>query len=60
MGAVGKASDKHGVFDGHADPADFGEDEGNGEVESWAKFGAQSGPGEHEGIGECTGRKQRR
>ena len=47
LGAVGKAADKHGVFDGHADPADFGEDEGNGEVQSGAKFGAQSGPGEH-------------
>ena len=30
LGAVGKAADKHGVFDGHADPADFGEDERKG------------------------------
>jgi hypothetical protein len=23
-------------------------------VECWAKFGANSGPGEHGGIGQCT------
>jgi hypothetical protein len=55
LGAVGKAADEHGVFDGHADPADFGEDERDGEVEGGAKFGAKSGPGEHERIGQFTG-----
>ena len=57
LGAVGEAADEHGVFDGHADPADFGEDERDGEVESGAKFGAQSGPGEHGGIGKFTGKE---
>ena len=57
LGTVGKAANHHGVHDGHADPADFGEDERDGEVESGAKFGAQSGPGEHGGIGEFTGER---
>lgn len=55
LGAVGQAADKHGVFDGHADPADFGEDKRDGEVKGGAKLGAKSGPGEHERIGQFTG-----
>jgi hypothetical protein len=47
LGAVGEAADHHGVHDSHADPADFGEDEREGHVESGAEFGAQGGPGEH-------------
>ena len=47
LGAVGEAANHHCVHDGHADPADFGEDERKGQIESGAKLGTQSGPGEH-------------
>jgi hypothetical protein len=40
LGAVGEAADHHGVHDGHADPADFGEDQGQCQVECGAEFGA--------------------
>jgi len=30
LSAVGETADKHGVFNGHADPADFGQDERDG------------------------------
>jgi hypothetical protein len=55
LGAAGEAADHHGVHDGHADPTYFGEDEGEGQVESGAELGAQGGPGEHGGIGQFTG-----
>jgi hypothetical protein len=55
--AVGEAADEHGVFDGHADPTDFGEDERDGEVECGAKLGAKSGPGEHRLFYEGRGRR---
>jgi hypothetical protein len=60
LGAVGEPADHHGVHDGHADPTYFGEDEGEGQVESGAELGAQGGPGEHGGIGQFTGEEVRR
>ena len=56
LGAVWEAANEHGVFDGHADPADFGEDERDGQVKGGAQFGADGGPGEHGGINQCTRR----
>ncbi len=49
-GAVGKAADHHGVDDAHAHPADFGEDEREGEAESGAEFGTEGGEGEHGSV----------
>ena len=57
LGAVGETSDKHSVFNGHADPANFGQDERDGQVQGGAKLGAKGGPGEHERIGQFTGEK---
>ena len=37
-GAVRKLADHHGVHDGHAHPAEFGEDERKREVNRWAQF----------------------
>ncbi len=48
--AVGKATDHHGVDDDHAHPADFGEDEREGEAKGGAKFVAEGGEGEHGGA----------
>jgi hypothetical protein len=47
LSAVGEAANHHGVHDGHADPADFGQNERQGQVESGAKLGAKGGPEEH-------------
>src|SRR5579884_2471356 len=68
-GAVRQAADHHGVHDAHGHPADFGENQREGEAERGAKFGAEivgdaslalgwlwvkgHGPG---GFQECTGR----
>ena len=41
LGAVGKAADHHGVHDDHAHPADFGEDEREGEAQGGAEFAAE-------------------
>src|SRR5260221_7411971 len=57
LGAVGEPADHHGVHDGHADPADLGQDEGQSQVKGGAKLGAKGGPGEHERIGQFTGQE---
>jgi hypothetical protein len=49
FGAVGKTADHHGVNDGHAHPADFGEDERESEAEGGTEFVAENG---EEGHGE--------
>ena len=41
LGAIGKAADHHGVDDGHAHPAEFGEDEWQGEPECGRQLGAE-------------------
>ena len=41
LGAVGEAPDHHSVNDDHAHPADFGENEGEGETQGGAEFGAE-------------------
>jgi hypothetical protein len=48
FGAVGKASNHHGVDDDHAHPAEFSEHQRKGEVEGGAEFGAKCGEREHE------------
>jgi len=40
LGTVGEAANHHGVHDGHGNPADFGEDEGEGQMESGPQLGA--------------------
>src|SRR5260370_22761392 len=40
-GAIGEPPDHHGVDDGHAHPAKFGEHERNGELQGRAEFGAK-------------------
>jgi hypothetical protein len=40
-GAVGQMTDHHGVHDGHAHPAEFGEDERNGQPQGGAKLSAK-------------------
>src|SRR5437879_2572611 len=45
--AIGKAADHHGVHDSHAHPAEFGEDERNGEPQSGAELGAKCVECEH-------------
>jgi len=47
---VGKAADHHGVDNGHAHPADFGENEREGEVQSGTELGAKSGESEHGSV----------
>ena len=47
LGRIGKATDHHGVYDGHADPADFGEDKGKRKAKGRTELGAEGGPGEH-------------
>ena len=47
FGAVRKAADHHGVYDDHAHPTDFGEDEREGQVKSGAKFAAEDGEEGH-------------
>ena len=39
--AVRKAAHHHGVYDGHAHPADFGEDERQGQSQRRSKLGAE-------------------
>jgi hypothetical protein len=39
---VGKAADHHGVHDGHAHPAKFGENQGERQAESGADFRAEN------------------
>src|SRR5260370_9822262 len=46
--AVGEPPDHHGIDDGHAHPAEFGEDQRNGEPQSGAKFGAKCLESNHE------------
>lgn len=43
FGAVRQATDHHGVNDHHAHPADFGKDEGQGQMESGTEFAAEDG-----------------
>ena len=52
LGAVGQAAHHHGVDDDHAHPADFGKDEGEGQVQSGAKFVAEDG--EEGGMGRIN------
>src|SRR5579885_1030989 len=40
-GAVRQAADHHGVPDAHGHPADFGENQREGEAEGWAELGAE-------------------
>ena len=40
-GAVGEPPDHHGIDDGHAHPAELGEDKGNGEPQSGPELGAK-------------------
>src|SRR5437667_203643 len=47
-GAVGEPTDHHGVDDGHAHPAEFGEDERNRELQGGAEFGAKCLESDHE------------
>lgn len=47
LGAIGEAADRHGVYNGHGNPADFGEDEGQGQMEGGPELGAEGGPGKH-------------
>ena len=47
-GAVGKPANHHGVDDGHAHPAEFGENERNRELQGGAEFGAKCLESDHE------------
>ena len=49
FGTVGEAADHHGIYDDHAHPTDFGEDERKGEMQCGAEFAAEDG---EEGHGE--------
>lgn len=51
-GAVGKTADHHGVDNIHAHPANFGQDQREGQTQCGAKFGAEGGEGEHGSAGK--------